>query len=188
MRWSELRWLERIWVYNSIPLAIFAALGVWGASRLYPDNPVDPMGWVMIVIEIGAAMLFIGAVFVTVERTLGRSGEWRARQAIMTRGLRRPRRDMRYTVLAYPEAGKITMRLSMVTWRPRPWPLMQPVMLNPGEGSGRRIDSQDHLAIYRNWAELSDQARQRNREMREKRKEGRRGDQIATRINSQRRV
>lgn len=188
MRWNELSWLERIWVYNSVFLSIVSALGIWIAAKLYPDNPADPLGWLLIGIEVGAAMLLLGALFVTAERTLGRSGEWRARQAIMSRGLRKPRRKISYTVLAYPEGSKITMRLTLAKWRLRPWPLMQPVSFNPSEGSVKQVDNRDHLAIYRHWSELSDQARRKNRELREKDRENRRNEKIATRINSQRRA
>lgn len=187
MRWTKLTWLERIWVYNAA-IIFSIALGVaWGSGRVLPEKMDSGIAWIVVVTQVSSVMIALGAMFVLLERMMGRAGEYRGQRAVLTRGLRRPSRKTQYTVVAYPEGSKIMMRVALVDWKLRPWPLVNPVSLDASGEFSRSAPADNEVEIMRCWSELLDQARRRNQDRAARVREGNKSQAVAVRINSQRR-
>lgn len=188
MRWRDLTWLERIWVYNSVVGVVASIVALVLVNKLYdpPKSEVTVTFWLLLVFQICWGICLLMSLVSTAERLLGRGADWRARRALLTRGMRGVRRPGHHAVIAYPEGGRVMMRVSRYQWRPRPWPLAMPVRLEDYGDFSRSVDADDQAGLMDAFAEMTERARRSNQEEARRLRLRDKNDAASARVNAQR--
>lgn len=188
MRWRDLTWLERIWVYNSL-LGMAASAGffflLFDLAR-QESQQMSVTQWAIFLGQIFWALCFVFCCISTVDRVLGPGGTWRGRKALMTRGVRGFRKTGHFTVVAYPEGESIKLRVTRLHRKLRLWPLGMPVTLEIHGDFSRTVKPEDQREIAEALSDLSDQARRQNQQARLSGQNRSRSERIAGRVNQQR--